>query len=154
MSGSRQSSISEDNVMEVEQDFRDLFELFNAHDVAYTIVEAHAPAFHGAPRYTGDIEGFVRADGENAKRIVRALGEFGFGPPGLTVEDFAIQGKIVQLGVAPVRVAIVTAITGAPPGGSCCWKRGRDLWRRCSPLYWERAVHSEQMGDREKQGPS
>lgn len=42
--------------MEVQQDFRDLLELFNAHNVDYMIVGAHALAFHGAPRYTGDID--------------------------------------------------------------------------------------------------
>jgi len=98
--------------MEVQQDFRDLFELFNAHDVDYMIVGAHALAFHGAPRYTGDIDILIRADAQNAQRILKALDEFGFGLVGLTVGDFANPGKVVQLGVAPVRVDIVTSITG------------------------------------------
>jgi len=42
--------------MEVQQDFRDLLALFNAHKVDYIIVGAHALAYHGAPRYTGDME--------------------------------------------------------------------------------------------------
>lgn len=98
--------------MEVQKDFRDLLELFNAHDVDYMIVGAYALAFHGAPRYTGDIDILVRADTENAERILRALDEFGFGTVGLTVEDFSSPDKVVQLGVPPVRIDIVTSITG------------------------------------------
>ena len=98
--------------MEVQQDFRDLLALFNAHKVDYIIVGAHALAYHGAPRYTGDMDIFVRPDLENAQRILRALEEFGFGSLGMTVEDFTSPEKIVQLGVAPVRIDIVTSITG------------------------------------------
>ncbi|MFQ6092117.1 MAG: hypothetical protein ACE5OR_05460 [bacterium] len=98
--------------MEVQQDFRDLLALFNAQEVDYIVVGAHALAFHGAPRYTGDMDILVRPDSENAQRILRALGEFGFGSLDLKVEDFTVPDKVVQLGVAPVRVDIVTAITG------------------------------------------
>jgi len=98
--------------MEVQQDFRDLLALFNAHKVDYIIVGAHALAYHGAPRYTGDMDILVCPDLENAKRILRALGEFGFGSLGLKVEDFAAPDKVVQLGVAPVRIDIVTSLTG------------------------------------------
>jgi hypothetical protein len=98
--------------MEVQQDFRDLLALFNAHKVDYIIVGAHALAYHGAPRYTGDMDILVHADLENAQRILRALDEFGFGSLGLKVEDFTVPDKVVQLGVAPVRIDIVTSITG------------------------------------------
>ena len=98
--------------MEVQQDFRDLLALFNAHKVDYIIVGAHALAYHGAPRYTGDIDILVRPDSENAKRILRALEEFGFGSLDLKVEDFTSPHKVVQLGVAPVRIDIVTSLPG------------------------------------------
>ncbi len=98
--------------MEVQQDFRDLLALFNAHKVDYIIIGAHALAYHGAPRYTGDMDILVGPNSENAQRILRALDEFGFGSLGLRVEDFAAPDKVVQIGVAPVRVDIVTSITG------------------------------------------
>jgi hypothetical protein len=98
--------------MEVQQDFKDLLALFNAHKVDYIIVGAHALAFHGAPRYTGDMDILIRSDLENAQRILSALDEFGFGSLGLTVEDFTSPDKVVQLGVPPVRIDIVTSITG------------------------------------------
>ncbi len=102
--------------MEVQQDFRDLLALFNAHHVDYVIVGAHALAYHGAPRYTGDMDIFVCPDSENARRILRALDEFGFGSLDLTVEDLVYPDKVVQLGVAPVRVDIMTSITGVSWG--------------------------------------
>lgn len=98
--------------MEAQQDFRDLLKLFNDHGVEYIIVGAYALAYHGAPRYTGDIDILVRPNVENAQRILRALNDFGFGSVGLTIDDFVNPDKVVQLGVAPVRVDIVTSITG------------------------------------------
>jgi len=98
--------------MEAQQDFRDLLELFNAHKVEYMIVGAYALAFHGSPRYTGDIDIFVRPESINAQRIMAALDEYGFGSVGLTVSDFESPDKVVQLGVPPVRVNIITLITG------------------------------------------
>jgi hypothetical protein len=98
--------------MEVYQDFKDVLALFNAHKVDYAIVGAYALAYHGAPRHTGDIDIFVRPDLENAQRILRALDEFGFSSLGLKAQDFLEPDRIVQLGVAPVRIDIVTSLTG------------------------------------------
>ena len=98
--------------MEVQQDFKDMLALFNDHKVDYIIVGAYALAYHGVPRYTGDMDILVRPDLENAQRILCVLHEFGFGSLGLTVEDFASSDKVVQLGIAPVRVDIITSITG------------------------------------------
>ncbi len=98
--------------MEVQPDFRDLFKLFNAHKVKYMIVGGYALAFHGAPRYTGDIDFYVKPDSENAQRILSALNDFGFGGLGLTLEDFLKPDKVVQLGVHPVRIDIITSLTG------------------------------------------
>jgi len=98
--------------MEVQQDFRNLLALFNAHKVDCIIVGAYALAYHGAPRYTGDMDILVRPDLENAQRILRALDEFGFGSLGLTVEDFTAPDKVIQIGVRPIRVDIVTSLTG------------------------------------------
>ena len=98
--------------MEVQQDFRDLLELFNKYEVDYIIVGAYALGFHGAPRYTGDLDVFVKPDPITAKRIMQALNEFGFGAVGLTAGDFVKEGKVVQLGVPPVRIDIITSITG------------------------------------------
>jgi hypothetical protein len=54
--------------MEAQQDFRELLELFNRHAVEYVLVGAHALAFHGVPRYTGDLDIFLRPAAENAEK--------------------------------------------------------------------------------------
>lgn len=98
--------------MDVQQDFKELLELFNAHKVKYVIVGGYALAFHGAPRYTGDMDLFVKPDRENANRILKALDEFGFGSVGLKEEDLKSPNKVVQLGFPPVRIDIITSISG------------------------------------------
>jgi len=98
--------------MEAQKDFKDLLELFNFHNVNYMIVGAYALAFHGAPRCTGDIDILVQTNTENAEHILCALDEFGFASVGLTIKDFLGPDKVVQLGVPPVRIDIVTSITG------------------------------------------
>lgn len=98
--------------MEVQQDFRNLLELFKKHNVDFIIVGAYALGFHGAPRYTGDLDVFVKPDPINAKNIIQALNDFGFGSVGLTAMDFVKKDKVVQLGVPPVRIDIITSITG------------------------------------------
>jgi hypothetical protein len=98
--------------MNVEKDFRDLFALFNAHGVEYMIVGGYALAFHGAPRYTGDMDIYVKADVANAQRVIAALTEFGFGSLELTAADFEKPDIVIQLGSPPVRIDIMTSISG------------------------------------------
>lgn len=98
--------------MEIQRDYKELLELFNAHKVEYVIVGGYALAFHGAPRFTGDMDLFVKADSKNAKRILAALAEFGMGSVDLSETDFTSGDNIIQLGVPPVRVDIMTSLTG------------------------------------------
>ena len=98
--------------MEIQKDYKELLELFNAHNVEYMIVGGYALAFYGAPRFTGDIDLFVKPDSKNAKRILAALAEFGMGSVDLSETDFTSGNNIIQLGVQPVRVDIMTSLTG------------------------------------------
>jgi hypothetical protein len=98
--------------MELQNDFKELLKLFNAHDVQYLIVGGYALAYYGAPRYTGDIDIFVKSDSNNASLILKALSDFGFGSAGLKLEDFTNTDNIIQLGYPPVRVDIMTSISG------------------------------------------
>ena len=102
----------ENNIMEIQRDFKELLALLNEHKVEYAIVGGYALAFHGAPRYTGDMDILVKPDRKNTRRILAALEEFGFGGLELSIEDFENPDMIVQLGVAPVRVDIITTLTG------------------------------------------
>lgn len=98
--------------MEAQQDFKKLLELFNAHNVEYVIVGAYALAFHGAPRYTGDLDLLIKPEEENAQKVISALKDFGFASLNLSINDFSAPEKVIQLGVPPVRIDIITSITG------------------------------------------
>ncbi|MBI2982265.1 MAG: hypothetical protein HYY44_08270 [Deltaproteobacteria bacterium] len=96
----------------VEKDFEELLRLFNKHKVHYCIVGAFAVGFHARPRYTKDLDLLVEASEENGKKIVSALGEFGFGNLEIRPEDFTEEGRFIQLGYEPVRVDLTTSIEG------------------------------------------
>ena len=98
--------------METQRDYEDLLKLFNKHKVKYCIIGAYAVAFYARPRYTKDIDVLVDTNIENAKKILKALNEFGFRNTGLSVKDFTKKGRIVQLGYEPVRIDILTSIKG------------------------------------------
>jgi hypothetical protein len=89
-----------------------LFACFAAHRVRYLVVGGHAVAFHAKPRFTKDIDVWLETTADNARRVLAALDEFGFGTVGLREEDFTTPGMVVQLGVAPNRIDLLTAIDG------------------------------------------
>lgn len=98
--------------MEIQPDFRDLLKLFSDHKVEFIVVGAYALAYYGVPRFTGDIDLYVRPDELNAKKIMDALEEFGFGSLNLGPSDFEKEDQVIQLGVPPVRIDLITSITG------------------------------------------
>ena len=98
--------------MEVQKDFKEFIELLNAHNVDFIIVGGYALAYHGAPRYTGDIDVFVKPDSNNSRRIIKVLEEFGFSTLELSIDDFQKTDSVVQLGLPPVRIDIITSISG------------------------------------------
>ena len=98
--------------MELDKDFKEFVELFIAHDVQFLIVGGYALAAHGLPRATGDLDAWVWANEDNAKRIIEALDEFGFGEVGVTISDFERADSVVQLGFPPYRIDILTSVDG------------------------------------------
>ena len=98
--------------MNLEEDLREFIESLNALEVRYIVVGAFAVAYHGYPRFTGDIDLFIERSPENAKRIVNAIEQFGFGTLGLSVKDFLHEDQVVQLGVAPNRIDLLTVLSG------------------------------------------
>jgi hypothetical protein len=96
----------------VPTDFKELLECFNAHEIDYLVVGAYALAFHGAPRATGDIDVLVRPEVGNARKVLDALADFGFTSLGLGPQELAVPDQVVQLGVVPVRVDILTSLSG------------------------------------------
>jgi hypothetical protein len=97
--------------MAVPKDLREFIESLNSHGVEFVVVGAHALAFHGHPRYTGDLDLLVRPTLENAARLEQALIAFSFSSLGLAAADFLEPGRVVQLGIAPNRIDLLTSIT-------------------------------------------
>jgi len=98
--------------MRIENDFKEFIATLNKHNVRYLIVGGFAYAYHAEPRFTKDIDFFVDHAEENAERLIAALDDFGFADIGLTKTDFIKPGDVVQLGVEPVRIDIMTSATG------------------------------------------
>lgn len=98
--------------MPLAKDLREFIESLSLNGVDFVVVGAFARAHHGAPRYTGDIDLLVRPSEQNANRLIRALTQFGFGSLGLTPADFMVPERVVQLGVPPNRIDLLTSITG------------------------------------------
>lgn len=105
--------------MKVQPDFRELLALFNEIHVEYIVVGAFALALHGAPRFTGDLDIYVKPDSDNARRVMNALQRFGFGSVGLKEDDFLRDDNVVQLGYPPVRIDLLTRISGVSWNEAC-----------------------------------
>lgn len=99
-------------MMEYNKDFEEFLKLLNKNSVRFVVVGGHAVAFHGYPRYTGDIDFFYKAESENAKGLVKVLEEFGFKSLDVRAADFCKEGQVVQLGQPPNRIDLVNRIDG------------------------------------------
>ncbi len=96
----------------INSDYKDLLAAFNAAEVEFLVVGAHALAAHGHPRYSEDFDVWVRATQDNAGRVYKALSQFGAPMQNISVSDFIDDDLIFQIGVAPIRIDIITSISG------------------------------------------
>jgi hypothetical protein len=108
------------------QNFADLFALLDANGVEFLIVGGYAVAFHGAPRFTADLDLFVRPDEGNVERLLATIAQFGFPVKGITVRSALRYRTIFELGKQPVQAHIMTHISG---------------------VTWEQAWASRKKGD-------
>jgi len=78
---------------------------------------------YGEPRYTKDLDVWVHNSSQNSVRVVEALRKFGapLEHDGISAETFAEKQVVYQIGIAPVRIDILTEITGVEFGGA--WKK-------------------------------
>ncbi len=102
--------------MELEPDFSEFCASLNEHRVEYVIVSAYALAFHGAPRYTGDLDILVCPTEENGRRLLSAISSFGFPTTTLTPRDIVIGRKVIEMGIPPVQLHVMSAIDGVTWG--------------------------------------
>jgi len=93
-------------------DFLDIIRALSDAEARFIIVGAYAVNIYVDPRATGDLDIWVEPSGENAKKVFRALSDFGAPLAGVTASDFAIPGITLQIGIVPRRIDILTEITG------------------------------------------
>lgn len=107
--------------MELSRDFREFIEALNENDVKYLLVGGYAVVLHGHPRLTKDIDFWILPELENAKRTLSALNQFGLGGTGTTIKDLTTPGMIMQFGVPPLRIDLITELEGV--NFDLCYKK-------------------------------
>jgi hypothetical protein len=98
--------------MDLHSDFADLCSLLNANGVEFLIVGGYAVAFHGAPRFTGDLDILIHPSLEHVGRTLAALKQFGFPAEQIAAQDVLRERTILQLGRQPVQIHVMTSISG------------------------------------------
>ena|SRR5438093_7127391 len=93
-------------------DFKEFLRLLNSYRVEYLLVGGYAVGYYGYPRATADMDVWVAISTENANRVVAALREFGFRPDAVPPVLFLTENRVVRLGVPPLRLEIITTISG------------------------------------------
>lgn len=96
----------------MNQDFVDLLRALSAAEVRFLVVGAYALAVHGRPRATGDLDVLVEPTPENAARVMQALKAFGAPPQHVASADLSTPGVVLQIGLPPRRIDILTQLTG------------------------------------------
>lgn len=96
--------------MATNPDFRDLFSALSAEGAEFIVVGGYAVMFHTVPRFTKDLDVWVRPSRENAARVRAALAAFGAPLTDLSLEDLSVEGTVFQIGVPPNRIDVLTSI--------------------------------------------
>ncbi|HLD44469.1 MAG TPA: nucleotidyltransferase [bacterium] len=98
--------------MLLNREFQKLLQCLNREKVKYLIVGAYAVMFYAEPRFTQDIDIWVKADRTNAHKILRALKHFGLPVEDITVDDLTNPELMYQIGKEPCRIDILLGIEG------------------------------------------
>ena len=105
----------------VSQDYEDLFSTLNACKIKYLVIGAHAVMFYTEPRFTKDLDVWIPAALNDHARVHAALKTYGAPLTDVTPDDFRDPTMILQIGLAPVRVDILTTLPGVSVEKA--WKR-------------------------------
>lgn len=93
-------------------DFAEMLHALCSAEARFLVVGAYALAWYGHPRATRDLDLWIEASPENAERVLRALRQFGAPLEGVSTASFSRPGMVMQVGVAPVRIDILTTLDG------------------------------------------
>jgi hypothetical protein len=98
--------------MVLNKDFKEFLELLTNLKIKYLVVGGYAVSLHGYPRYTKDLDIWVKPAPDNADKVLDALKKFGFGSAGITTDDLNEEGKFILLGNPPNRIDLITSCDG------------------------------------------
>ncbi len=93
-------------------DFSEFLSSLNSAQVEYLLLGGYAVAYYGVPRATGDMDVWINPDAANTARLVESLRQFGFADAAITPERFAKPGQVFRMGVPPLRIELLTSVTG------------------------------------------
>jgi hypothetical protein len=94
------------------EDFKEFLKLLNEADVQYLLIGGYAVGYHGYPRATADMDIWVAIASDNAAKLVEVFHRFGMQDPHVTPALFQERGKIIRMGVPPMRIEVLTEIDG------------------------------------------
>lgn len=96
----------------MNSDFKDLLYALSANEVEFLVVGGYAVIHHTQPRYTKDLDIWIKPSVENARKLMKALHQFGIPLLGLNENDFAAPKTQLSVGVAPCEIDLLTCIPG------------------------------------------
>lgn len=120
------------------RDYEEFIECLNRSGARYLIVGAHAVAFYARPRATKDLDILIEPSAENAQRVLAAIREFFGSDIGIGAEDLTTAGRIIQLGVAPTRIDLLTRVAGIESFAAAWESRVESLFSDVPTSYLSR----------------
>ena len=99
-------------MMPLSPEFREFLRSLNREGVKYLVVGGIAVNYHGYHRSTNDLDVWVGCSRANEERLARALLDFGFSRQTTEQRPLLVEGRILQMGVPPLRIDIITKISG------------------------------------------
>jgi predicted nucleotidyltransferase len=96
--------------IQLPPDFKEFLKLLNSGKVEYLVIGGYAVNYYGFPRATADLDIWISIDPENAGRVAQVLRDFGFAQA--EAATFLKPRKVIRMGVPPLRLEILTSISG------------------------------------------
>jgi hypothetical protein len=140
--------------LDLAPDFDEFIGSLIAHEVEFLIIGAYALAFHGSPRFTGDLDVFVQPTVANGRRLLAAVTAFGFPTIGLRPEDVAAGQKVVEMGLEPVQIHVMSAITGVEWDEASASRQHGRLGTHAPPVQHLPGITHPRLHGQSQRGPA
>ncbi len=135
----------------MNSDFKDLLRALNEQEVEYLIVGGYAVIFHTEPRFTKDLDIWLRPSSENARKLMAAFRQFGMPLIDIDEADFANEGTQYVMGVAPVMLDFLTSVE--PLDFEECWNSRIEDDVDGIPVFYlgrDELIESKKLADRDQ----